>query len=133
MAWAALALALVGVACGKSSTQSGAPTTPASSVTTPPTTASSPTSGGGTASLTVAQVDFRFMPETFTVKSGSTIAVHDATPRTPHTFTIEGKGINVVNNPGQTQTVAINLPPGTYPFICTFHQASGMKGTLTVT
>jgi plastocyanin len=29
--------------------------------------------------------------------------------------------------------VTLNLPPGTYPFFCSFHVAQGMKGTLTVT
>ena len=45
---------------------------------------------------------------------------------------VEGKGIDVVNDPGQTQTVTITLPPGMYPFICRFHSSLGMKGTLTV-
>jgi plastocyanin len=50
-----------------------------------------------------------------------------------HTFTITGKGINVVNLPGQSQTLTINLAPGTYQFICTYHVSLGMKGTLVVT
>jgi len=50
-----------------------------------------------------------------------------------HTFTITGKGIDVVNSPGQSQNVTINLAPGTYQFICRFHVSLGMRGTLTVT
>jgi len=38
-----------------------------------------------------------------------------------------------VNQGGKSATVKIDLPAGTYPFICTFHVGSGMKGTLTVT
>ena len=67
------------------------------------------------------------------MKSGSTITVQNVTTNTPHTFTIQSKGINVVNQPGKSQQVKIDLPPGTYPFICTFHVSQGMKGTLTVT
>ena len=43
-----------------------------------------------------------------------------------------GKGIDLVNAAGQSQTVAISLAPGTYTFICRFHVGSGMQGTLTV-
>jgi plastocyanin len=50
----------------------------------------------------------------------------------PHTFTISSKGIDVVNSAGQSQTVKINLAPGTYTFICTYHVSLGMKGTLIV-
>ena len=39
----------------------------------------------------------------------------------------------MVNSPGQSQNVTINLAPGTYQFICRFHVGLGMKGTLTVT
>jgi plastocyanin len=66
------------------------------------------------------------------VAKGSTITVKNVSG-TPHTFTIQGHGINVVNQAGKSANVKIDLPPGTYPFICTFHVASGMKGTLTVT
>jgi plastocyanin len=38
-----------------------------------------------------------------------------------------------VNQPGASKDVTINLPAGTYPFVCTFHESQGMKGTLTVT
>ena len=47
--------------------------------------------------------------------------------------TINGKGINVINSPGQSQSVTIALAPGAYPFVCTFHAALGMMGVLTVT
>ena len=50
-----------------------------------------------------------------------------------HTFTIQGKGIDVVNQAGQSQKVKIDLAPGTYTFICNFHVNLGMQGTLTVT
>jgi plastocyanin len=78
------------------------------------------------------QPERKFSPANLSVNQVDTIAVKDATTGTPHTFTIEGKGVDVVNDAGQTQTVTIDLPPGTYPFICRFHSSLGMKGTLTV-
>ena len=128
----AVAFALAGAAGSKSSPTGG------STATKPPVTPTSAQSSessspsGGTAVVTVNQVNYEFSPSTFSVSQGDTIAVKDATTGTPHTFTIEGKGIDVVNDPGQTQSVTISLPPGTYPFICRFHSSLGMKGTLTV-
>ena len=129
----ALAFALAGAACSKSSRPGG------STATKPPVTPTSVQSSessspsGGTAVVTVNQVNYEFSPSTFSVSQGDTIAVKDATTGTPHTFTIEGKGIDVVNEAGASQDVTIDLPPGTYPFVCRFHESSGMKGTLTVT
>ena len=132
---------LVLTGCGKSSTAtpgSGSTTTSGGGIyggggtTTPPSTAPSPT-GGGSAAPTISQINYQFSPSTLTVKSGSTLAVKDATTGTPHNFTVTGKGIDVTNAAGQTQTVTISLPPGTYAFFCKFHVSMGMKGTLTVT
>jgi plastocyanin len=75
---------------------------------------------------------FVFAPSTLTVKMGDSLAVTNVGTAS-HTFTITGKGIDVVNSPGQSQNVTINLAPGTYQFICRFHVNLGMKGTLTVT
>jgi plastocyanin len=66
------------------------------------------------------------------VAKGTTITVKNV-GSVSHTFTIQGHGVNVVNQPGKSATVTIDLAPGTYPFICMFHVSSGMKGTLTVT
>jgi plastocyanin len=73
-----------------------------------------------------------FSPVTLTVKKGASMSV-TIVGSASHTFTITGKGIDVVNSPGQSQSVAIDLAPGTYEFICRFHVSLGMKGTLTVT
>jgi plastocyanin len=74
---------------------------------------------------------FTFAPSTVTVHRGQTITV-DNVSQVPHTFTVTGHGIDVETQPGQTSTVTIDLPPGTYPFICRFHVSLGMKGTLVV-
>ena len=89
--------------------------------------------GGGAVAATVLQSNFQFSPSTVTVHQGDTIAVKNAAPGTPHTFTIPNTSIDVENdNQGQSTDVLINLAPGTYQFICRFHSASGMKGTLIV-
>jgi plastocyanin len=122
----AATLILLGAACSKSSTPATSPTQPA---TTP-----APASGSPSAALTVQQGagGFVFAPASFSVKKGETITVSNVGSAS-HTFTITGKGIDVLNSPGQSQSVAINLAPGTYQFICRFHVNLGMKGTLTVT
>ena len=51
---------------------------------------------------------------------------------TAHTFTVTGQGIDIETMPGKTAKVTIDLPPGTYPFVCRFHESMGMKGTLVV-
>ena len=131
----AAALALIGAACSKSSSPSTTPSQPAA--TSASGASSSPgahSPGSQLAGVTLQQGlgGFVFTPTTFTVKKGTSITVTNAGSAS-HTFTITGKGIDVVNSPGQSQSVTINLAPGTYPFICRFHVSHGMKGTLTVT
>ena len=90
------------------------------------------TGGGGSSVATVGQVNFSFDPAEIAVKSGATITVDNTSPGTPHTFTIPGSDIDVTNDGGASQDVKIDLPPGTYEFVCRFHESSGMTGTLTV-
>jgi plastocyanin len=89
--------------------------------------------GGGASAMTVTQANYQFSPSTFSVASGDTITMTNSTPSTPHTFTVTGQAIDVTVSPASSQDVKIDLPPGTYPFVCRFHQASGMTGTLAVT
>jgi plastocyanin len=135
-------VALIGVACGsKTPTSAGA----AGSTSPAPGGGYGGVYGGGggggspsagsSASATVTQGaggQLAFSPATLTVKKGDTIEIDDVAS-IPHTFTIDGQSVDVVNQGGQKQTVAIALAPGTYTFICRFHVGSGMRGTLTVT
>jgi plastocyanin len=73
-----------------------------------------------------------FAPASLSIKQGQSLAVSDV-GSISHTFTIDGQGIDVVNAAGQSQSVKIDLQPGTYTFICRFHVGEGMQGTLTVT
>jgi plastocyanin len=110
---ALVVLAVLGAACSKGS-------------------ASGTGSSSGAVTLRQGSGGLVFTPSSLTVKKGQSIEVSNV-GSSSHTFTITGKGIDVVNDPGQSQTVSITLAPGTYPFICRFHVALGMKGTLTVT
>ena len=83
--------------------------------------------------VSINQSDYTFSPARFTIASGETLGVQNLSGRTPHTFTIEGEGIDLVNQPGQTVVVPIDLEAGKYPFMCRFHATGGMLGEVTVT
>ncbi|HET7869253.1 MAG TPA: cupredoxin domain-containing protein [Actinomycetota bacterium] len=108
-------LGLTGVACGKSgSAQQG--------------------QGGGGRAITITEGQgnsFTFSPATLTVSRGQTLTLENPST-TPHTFTVNGQGIDIETQPGATGSVTIDLPPGTYEFICRFHVQLGMKGSLVV-
>jgi plastocyanin len=90
---------------------------------------------GGGASNTIEQSpggQLVFSPNTISVKTGATLTIKNV-GSVPHTFTVTGQGIDITNDTGQTHQVTISLPAGTYPFVCRFHEGSGMTGTLTVT
>jgi plastocyanin len=144
---AVLAIALTSAACAGSNGTGGSggapPTSAASSPSSQDTTggggkydygSSSPSTSGGSgpASLTIKQANYQFSPATPTAKEGATIRITNSTTTTPHTFTIAGTPIDLTIDPSTSQTVKLDLPPGTYPFICRFHASSGMKGTLTI-
>jgi plastocyanin len=130
-----LALAMLAAACGKTAAANGSGGSPTPSPT--PATSPSPTPSSSPGSVYTTKVDegpndtFTFAPTTVTVKQGQQLTL-DNVSNTPHTFTVTGKDIDVQTSPGSTGQVTIDLPPGTYPFICRFHQALGMKGTLVV-
>jgi plastocyanin len=135
----AVAATLIGSACAKSATSTAGPSSPSAT--------SSGTSGfegrggygggGGSSSPAANTVQqgaggFVFNPSSITVKEGSVITVTNV-GTVQHTFTIAAKNIDVLNNPGASQQVTIDLKPGTYTFVCRFHGSQGMTGTLVVT
>jgi plastocyanin len=126
-----VALALVAAACGRSASASenGGTTAPT------PTHSLSP-SYGMPPSNTKTVIEgpgnsFSFMPSTINVKQGTTLTLKNVSD-TAHTFTVTGQGIDVETQPGETSEVTIDLEPGSYPFICRFHESLGMIGTLVV-
>jgi len=88
--------------------------------------------GSDDVALKVSVANYQFSPATVKVDSGDAIELTNTNPQTPHTFTVDGEDIDVSLDPGSSTTVTIDLPPGTYPFECTFHSSMGMRGTLKV-
>jgi len=144
---AAAVLTLLAAACSSSSSpSSGSSSGGTGSSASAGTTGSSTTGGGGSGTTTsgggggggastdtISQVNYSFNPSKPSVKSGATVMVKNTTTDTPHTFTVTGQNIDVTVQPGKTAKVKVDLPAGTYPFVCTFHESLGMTGTLTVT
>jgi plastocyanin len=131
---AMLALAVVASACSSGSSPSSSGTTQPPPPS--PTATQSPT-GGGTGGATTASIQagaggFIFSPTSVSIAKGGVVTVKNV-GTLHHSFTIQSKGINKVLNPGDSANVTINLTPGTYTFVCIFHQSQGMTGTLTVT
>jgi plastocyanin len=144
-------LALVAAACGSKAAANEGASGGGGATTTGPTTGTTTGStgsgggsgynggggyggGGGMATITLMEGlgnTFTFSPSTITVKQGDTIKL-DNVSDTPHTFTVTGQSIDVETQPGKTAQVTIDLPPGTYPFVCRFHESMGMTGTLVV-
>ncbi len=86
----------------------------------------------GTGGITVDLTNFAYVPDEIRAAPGSTITLRNTHPSTPHTFTIEGEAIDVDVAPQTTQTVTIDLGPGTYQLACQFHGGQGMVGTITL-
>jgi plastocyanin len=133
-------LALVGAACGKAATASegGGSSSGSGSGTSTGSSGASGGSGygggGGMMATTVLEGPdngFTFSPSTVTVNQGQTITLSNVSD-TAHTFTVTGQSIDIETMPGKAAKVTIDLPPGTYPFVCRFHESMGMKGTLVV-
>jgi plastocyanin len=91
-------------------------------------------SGGGMTATTVMEGtgnSYTFSPSTVKVNEGQTITLENVSDDA-HTFTVIGQSIDIETLPGKTSHVAIDLPPGTYRFVCRFHRSMGMKGLLLV-
>jgi plastocyanin len=127
------AFGLLAAACGGDDDDTGGTPSPTDTETTasPTETATEEPTDGGGGGITVTQQNFSFTPPEVTVESGEDITVTNGNPSTPHTFTVED--IDVTNEGGQSTEVRIELDPGTYDFVCRFHESQGMTGTLIVT
>jgi plastocyanin len=144
------ALLLVGAACGgaageaASGTSSTTGANGASGQNEPGpgnlyggTTGSTGSTGGtgaaAEADVSVSLNNYLFDPDEVEVQQGDVVAVRNGNTRTPHTFTVVGEDVDLELAPLETETVEIDLKPGTYDLICRFHEQLGMKATLTVT
>lgn len=124
----ALVSALTLAACGGGDETNGE----GGATTPPPTTQPSPTETETSGETRIAMEDNVFQPNSLEVTSGTELEL-DNEGENPHTFTIDGEGIDVQVNAGENGTATIDLDPGTYDFICRFHSSLGMTGSLTVT
>lgn len=89
------------------------------------TSASAPVAGGA---VTVAITDFKYRPETLTVKAGSKVKwVNDDSA--PHTATAAGDFDTGTLRKGEAKALKLT-EPGTYAYICEFHPF--MKATVVV-
>jgi len=100
-----------------------------------PETGDEQASGGGmTASLDM--VDIAFEPTTLTIAADTDVQVQLTNNGVlPHNFAVPSEGIQSEDfSSGASGTITVNLPAGTYEFICSVpgHADAGMVGTLTV-
>lgn len=89
-------------------------------------------SGAKDADVSVSLNNYLFDPGTVKVDEGDVVAVRNGNARTPHTFTVVAEDVDLELAPLTTETVTIDLEPGTYELICRFHESLGMKATLKV-
>lgn len=80
--------------------------------------------------VAVAVTGFTY-PDEVTVATGGALYVDNRDP-VRHTFAIEGTDLDVRVEPGVGRRVVIDLPAGTYDFLCTVPGHEFMTGTLEV-
>ncbi len=103
--------------------------TPSAGAALPPTT--------GSTTVNVTAKDFSYTLDQTAASAGTiTFAVQNAGTMA-HDFAIEVNGVEQKTpllDPGQSATLQVTLPPGTYNYRCTVpgHDILGMKGTFSV-
>lgn len=96
----------------------------------------SPETGATTDELTVEMEDIAFAPSELAIPANTDVTI--SLPNTgtmAHDFVIDELDIRTESvQPGETATVTINAPAGTYDFYCSVpgHAPAGMVGTLSV-
>jgi plastocyanin len=98
-------------------------------------------SGQPTGSIKVTLTEFKFDPATISAPSGKVVFYLVNAGTTSHDLIIRDSSNNRVDgseliSAGDTFVLTVNsIPAGTYTYFCdqSGHEASGMKGTLTVT
>ena len=123
-----LAAAVFG-ACGSSSSSSGGGT-PYGGSSSKSTPTSAPVSGSAT-TISLSAKDFAFTPTALTVPSGGGTVKFSNTGSVEHNFTVDGQGVSKDAEAGESATVKVDLPAGSYKFHCKYHPTQ-MTGTLTV-
>jgi plastocyanin len=86
------------------------------------------------AGVHVSMKEMHFSPSALHVVAGrQTITAHNNGTLT-HTFSINKLGQEVTVPPGKTRTLTLDLPAGTYRYVCRIldHEGLGMHGVLKV-
>jgi len=112
----------------------------ASESTKAPTTATQPTKESAAPSIGTAidlsAVDISFSPKDLTIPANTDVSVTVTNNGVlQHNFVLDEAGVDSgLLNGGESATVIINLPAGTYQFYCSVpgHKEAGMVGTLIV-
>jgi glucose/arabinose dehydrogenase/plastocyanin len=124
--------------------ENGAPITaageeppPAEEAAATPEAAQSATSEVSGKEVVVKLSDFRFDPDHITIPANTDVHfVFENHGEAPHNFSLKAKGadVDVDVEAGGTADTIINLPAGTYKFICNVpgHKQLGMNGNLVV-
>jgi uncharacterized cupredoxin-like copper-binding protein len=92
--------------------------------------------GAGATEIALTTMDIKFEPKELTIPANTDVTItvtNDGVLQ--HDFAIEDQGIESgLLNTGESADVVVNLPPGTYRFVCTVpgHKEAGMVGTLIV-
>lgn len=99
--------------------------------------ASSPEAGGNAGTtVDLNMVDLAFEPADFTIAANTDVTINlTNSGALPHAFQLEDGSVASDELPGgETGSVTLNLPPGTYGYICPVpgHADAGMVGTITV-
>jgi plastocyanin len=116
-------LLIVGAGCkNDSSNPYGAPTSPG------PSTPSTP---AGVSANTVVMSGSAFNPVNITVTVGTTVTWKN-NDGYAHTATASDGSWNTGNIAGGASASHTFTTAGTYPYVCTYHAAMGMTGTVTV-
>jgi uncharacterized cupredoxin-like copper-binding protein len=124
-------------AAGKRETSSTAQTTTTSTTTNAATTTAATTSAPAEQKVTVTESEWKVsLPQT-TLKAGKYEFDVKNDGKLPHNLTIKGPGVSAATpdfNGGQTQTLTVDLKPGSYDFYCSIpgHKAAGMDAKVTV-
>lgn len=87
---------------------------------------------GGPVSLEAK--DNEFVPKQLTAAAGDITIEFKNTGVSPHTFTSTDFSVDQNVNAGSSATLTLKgAKPGTYKFVCKYHESLGMTGTITVT
>lgn len=126
----AVVVVLAGALTACSSSSKTATTPSPSAGTTSPASATTGTTGGVVHDLKALPGN-RWSVGTLALAVGDSVKVTDTDPDVPHNFVVDGVGRSQTMNKGDVFTLRFPTA-GTFSFVCTFHQALGMEGTITV-